>query len=368
MTKRTAGKIFLGFLSFAFLLVIGILVMEIALRISNKYPVVGIQYNNTEIWHWHKNLNSTTHDEESGSFVQHTDKFGFRNYGKDYAKSDNTFRILIIGDSYTAGLTHADDKIFTALLEKKLEGLNVSGKKIEVFNMACPAWGAEQQFLVLKNYGLFAKPDYVLIMTCPNDIRETYNKRFAYLQDGVVKFNPIPFTKSEILKWKLACYSNLYQYLQAQVFKTNYGTFDMLMNKFRFNFGKEDADSWDRPMFLKQSFPELDEAWQLYFTLIEDAGKLCATNGIKFAVSSTPFLIEYNGAMQKDTTMQPGIVAEKIGGFCQSKGIPYVNLYDRFKNEKDPVSLFRPNDEHFNARGHEVTAEGLAVFFKEDLK
>src|SRR5258708_4143774 len=118
--------------------------MEITFRLQNRYALAGIQYNNTEIWHWHKNLNSVVWDKESGNFLQRTDKFGFRNYGKDYAKADNVYRILIIGDSYTAGLTHADDKIFTSLLEKKLNELHLNEKKFEVFNMASPAWGAEQ--------------------------------------------------------------------------------------------------------------------------------------------------------------------------------------------------------------------------------
>lgn len=365
MATRTSVKIFAGLFLFLVLAAIALLIAEIAYTASKKYPTEGIEYSSTEIWHWRKNLHIDSWNPETGNFTLYTDQNGFRNPGKQYNNDGSTIRVLVIGDSYTIGLAYPDEKTFTGILERKLNELHLGKKKIEVFNMASPAWGTEQQFLCLKNYGLKIKPDYVLLLTCPNDIRETYCKRFAQLENGAIKFNPIPFSVKEIINWKLSNYSCFYQYLQKTVLYSHYGTFGMLNEKYRFNFGKEDETNWDRPLYLKQSFAELDEAWNLYRQFLVDTKKLCDENKISLAVSSVPFLIEFDKTMQQDTSMQSGLVTEKIRNYCGVLNIPYVNEYEKFKKEAEPTSFFNADDQHFNAHGHEITAEGLLDYYKQ---
>ena len=43
---------------------------------------------------------------------------GFRDYERTYERPENTFRILVFGDSYTEGLQVPLEKTFAALLEK----------------------------------------------------------------------------------------------------------------------------------------------------------------------------------------------------------------------------------------------------------
>jgi hypothetical protein len=366
---NTSIKIVFGvflFIVFAFII---LLLLEIGYTLSGKYPIAGIQYNKETLWRWRANLNTISISDEFGESKLHTDSKGFRNADKSYKaeKDANVVRILVIGDSYTAGLAYPQDKIFTSLLEQNLNAL-ASGKKVEVFNMASPAWGTEQEFLCLQNEGMSIKPDYVLLMTCPNDIRETYCKRYAELKDSRLYFNSAPFSAKEIIRWELANYSCFYQYLQRTTLHTDYGSFDFLMSKFKFAFGKEDANSWDRPVFLKNTFPEMDQAQALYDTLLTSMKQVCENNHAQFAVSCTPFIMEFDSTMKVDTALQPGIMQQRIGEFCSRADIPFINLYKRFALQADPSGLFTKSDLHFSAKGFEVTGAALTEFYKDKIK
>ena len=79
-------------------------------------------------------------------------------------------------------------------------------------------------------------------------------------------------------------------------------------------------------------------------------------------------VIEYDGTMVKDTALQSGLVSDMVSHYCDTAHVDYVNLYDRFKAEKDPTALFLKSDQHFNSKGHIVTAQGLTEYYKSILK
>ena len=367
-TKWLIKGVFILFLTVVFVLII-LLSGEIFLRIKKYYPLAAIEYSPNEIWHWSSNLNYHDRCEEGWPITVHTDWFGFRNYGKTIKKPKDVIRIVVIGDSYTEGLGYSDNQIFTSLLEQNLSGLKPHNCKIEVMGASSPAWSTEQEWRCLLNEAKWFEPDYVLLLVCPNDIREAYCKKFVQLTSwDEPKFNGIPFTRNEIRGWKLASKSYLYQYLQATQFGTEYGTFPFLQSRFTFNFGKEDITNWDRPMYLKSSFPELIDARKLFFRLADKMHEECDRSKIKFTVSVVPMVIEYDGTMVKDTALQSGLVSDMVSHYCDTAHVDYVNLYDRFKAEKDPTALFLKSDQHFNSKGHIVTAQGLTEYYKSILK
>jgi len=365
---KAAPKIILAiFIAFVSIIIVA-LVLEIFFRIQNKYAINGIEYDPVKLWHWRANLDSkewNSDDADVGGFKIFTDRFGYRNTGRSYTKRDNVIRVLVIGDSYTAGLTHPIEKIFTTLLENKLQ--SSTGKKIEVFNMASPCWSTEQEYLCLLDQGLAIKPDYVLLMVCPNDIREVYCKKYARLENGEVVFGKPPFSLKERIEWKLSNYSYLYQYLQRQVFLTDYGTFAFLMTKMNFSFADQGKRGWDEPLFSKTSFPDLDEAIKLHFKLIGMMNEACKKNNIGFAISSTPFAMEYDSTMIKDTALQSGLAAERLNAFCKQHQIPFIDLNTRFAAYPKPLDLFRPSDAHFSSKGHEIVADELAKYYENGV-
>jgi lysophospholipase L1-like esterase len=367
-TNRLIKGVFILFLTATILLIV-ILSGEVFFRITKQYPLAPIEYNSNEIWHWSRHLNYQGQSEEGQPTHVHTDWFGFRNYGKTIKKPKDVIRIVVIGDSYTEGLGYSDNQIITSLLEQSLADIKPHNCKIEVMGASSPAWSTEQELRCLLNEAKWFEPDYVLLMVCPNDIREAYCKKFAVLDSsGEVTFNQLNFSSENVFWWKLAGNSYLYQFLQAKYFKTNYGTFGFLHDHYKFNFGKGDSTNWDRPVYLKSAFPEVVDARKLFFRLVDEMHHECQKNKVRFAVSVTPLVMEFDSTMVKDTALQSGFVSDMISQYCDTAHIDYVNLYNRFKAEKDPTALFLKSDQHFNARGHIVAAEGLTDYYKAILK
>jgi hypothetical protein len=350
--------------------------LEIYFRIADRYShngvtwisnkgVTGIEYDPNEIWRWRKWMRDKITNNDGQTMVVHTDQFGFRNYQKTVSKPRNVMRILVLGDSYTEALNVADDNIFESLLEKKLSSLQPMGKSIEVVSASSPGWGTDQEWVCLQNEAMKFEPDCVLLMACPNDIREAWCKKLvAPDADGQIRSKPVKFSHTEIFFWWLSNHSCVFQFLQQRIFHTDYGTFGQLRSHYTFNFGKEDTSNWDRPLFLRKAYPEVDSARALFDTLISSMQLFCDKRRIRFAVSLTPTLMEFNGIIGSDSSTRSGLVSDELAAFCRYKGVDYIDLYDRFKAESDPASCFMAPDAHFSTKGHRITAGILSDYYR----
>ena len=378
-TGRSVRFTFYLFMSLL-LLSIFILLSEVYFRIADRYGregvtwisdqgVTGIEYSPIEIWRWRKLMSDQITNSEGETFTVHTDQFGFRNYGHPLTKPADVIRILILGDSYTSALNIGDDKTFQSLLEKKLSDLRPAGEKIEVLSASSPAWSTEQQLLCLSNEAMQLQPDHVLLMTCPNDIREAWCKKFATPDPhGRPQFHPIPLSRTEIFLWWLSNHSRVFQFIQQRILHTRYGTFAQLETHYSFHFGRDDSQLWDRPVFLTHPYPEADSAIVFFDSLITSMQQYCDQQKIHFTLSLTPTLMEFNGTIGSDSTTQSGIVSDRLKTFCSSRGLDYINLYDQFKSEPKPAACFMSPDAHFSSHGHQVTADKLAEYYRDYFK
>lgn len=87
---------------------------------------------------------------------------GFRDYGRTYEKPADTFRILVLGDSYTEALQVPLKKSFSALLEKKLNE-NSDSRKFEVLNLGQSGFGTADAYMRYVNFGVHYSPDVVIL-------------------------------------------------------------------------------------------------------------------------------------------------------------------------------------------------------------
>ena len=85
--------------------------------------------------------------------------------GAEFAdtKPVGTFRILSIGDSRTFGWGLTDDETYSALLAKRWQEKNPTGKKIEVINCGVNAWSYPQMSVFFREYALRWQPDLVIL-------------------------------------------------------------------------------------------------------------------------------------------------------------------------------------------------------------
>ncbi len=273
-------------------------------------------------------------------------------------------RILVLGDSYTAGLDFPDHKIFTGQWARML---NAGDKKYEVLNASCPSWGTDQQYVYWKQEGIRLQPDKVVIMFCPNDLREMWNHNLIRLDDqtGEIKIKKARLPFKERMGWKLASKSAFFQFLQQKVLHSDYGNFFRIFHFYPVNYGVNDSTDWDMPMYLENPIPAMDDSYQLLEKLLADIKSDCARIGADLHLVKIPIRVEVDS-----TYIAPGlsplIVEEKLRVLAERNGITYHNLNSRLREQADPKGIFMDWEYHYDQDGHDWIAKFLFETIKPD--
>ena len=129
---------------------------------------------------------------------------GWRSPVFSQMKPDGVFRVVVLGDSFMAGMQVNDDETFSRVLERRLNEVGL-GKRVEVITFGVPSWGTDQQYLALRQFGLRLNPDLVIVaFYAQNDVAETdlklrsatstYPKPYFDLRDG--RLIELPFVDS----------------------------------------------------------------------------------------------------------------------------------------------------------------------------
>jgi len=284
---------------------------------------------------------------------------GFR--GADFSKSvpENTTRILMIGDSYTAGLDYPDNVIFSDQWAQKL---NATGSnKFEVLNASCPAWGTDQEYLFWKKEGIDLYPDHVVIMMSPNDVRETWNHnvvRYNGAKKTLEVTEPnLPF--KEKIGWKLASKSSFYQFLQKKVFNTDHGNFLRVFWSFPVNYGIQDSTDWNMPLFLKEPFPALEDSYELLEEIYVDIKEDCEEMGAELHIVKIPIRLEIDDTYQDSTRFNRRIIEQRIENIAIRNGIHFHNLNKELRAHPSPNDIYMDWESHYDEGGHNWIAEML---------
>lgn len=208
MAKNKAKNIFKNLLLLIIVLAIVTMLLEISLRLA--YPFY-FNYN-TEMWRYSVLLKraspnpnvSHEHVPNSEAFLYGVDvkinSYGFRDKEYSLKKPENTYRILVLGDSFTLGWGVPIKDVYSEVLEKMLNE-NIKGKKFEVINTALGNYNTQMEYEFLKEKGLKLNPDMVIVGFYPNDPEltvkfdeksiSTFIKRHSYIYaffwDRIVK-------------------------------------------------------------------------------------------------------------------------------------------------------------------------------------
>ncbi|MDP6933662.1 MAG: hypothetical protein QGG40_12140, partial [Myxococcota bacterium] len=98
-----------------------------------------------------------------------TNKMGWRDEEVSRSKPDGTFRILVLGDSFTAGDGVQQEQTYPEVLEDLLNERYQGTARFEAINTAVQGTGTYDQWHVLQEQGLQFSPDMVLVGMYLND-------------------------------------------------------------------------------------------------------------------------------------------------------------------------------------------------------
>jgi len=129
-----------------------------------------------------------------------TNSQGLRDREYQQVKPQNTYRIAVIGDSFTMGSGVEIEHVYHKILEERLNGES-KGRRFELINFGVGGYSLRQYAAVMKYKALSYDPDLVLIGFCGmNDSwQETPDEKFRKPYE--VKSTSHPFFRSFL--WEL---------------------------------------------------------------------------------------------------------------------------------------------------------------------
>ena len=317
------------------------------------------------------------------AYVRETNRFGFNDRDYPLQKASDTFRILVVSDSFNwAGGLEGN---YTALLEKKFEEY-YGGHRVDIINGGYPGTHTAEQLAMLKKYGLQYDPDLVFLgFFAGNDfidadphrkriiVYDTYfdiDKRYELTLLGY----PI-IAKSRVLHLVKQKYKIMRELARARgetrskdtLAKERGGTFSeetfLNIERIRLGFcnvGPSRAKAFDdRIDYILQSISEMKA--------------LLDSKGIQFIVGIYPDEFQVNGHLLDQLFEKFDIKREDydielmqkiLKTYLDSKGIPSIDFLDAFREKGRETRLYLLRDTHWNKAGHELAAQ---IMFRDLL-
>jgi hypothetical protein len=246
-----------------------------------------------------------------------------RDYVYTAKKPPNTYRIVVVGDSFTFGTGMHFDDTFSKRIERILN-LNKGGPKVEVLNYGIPGYSSEQEVLLVKR-ALHREADLVLTEITLNDpeLQPFHVTNPNFDPSGNVRLDrPIfQYWKSLAFIWTRLASSQSHRFYKDYYFKL-------------FN----DHENWGR---FTRSLKEMKHA--------------SAKKGAKFAAVIFPL---FSHALDDNYPFLP--LHQKIDGMLTEQEIPYLDLYPAYKDIPETRLQIIPGvDSHPNEIGHRIAAEAI---------
>jgi lysophospholipase L1-like esterase len=286
-------------------------------------------------------------------------------------KPPNVRRIILIGDSVTAGFEVPAEKTFAALLEKKLN--ERGSQKYEVLNAGVRGYGTDQCELWLRREGVKYQPDVVVYVFCHNDLFDNLNKKnkpYYTLQGDQIELH-LPNTAR--LRKAQFVLKNLYLRRLIRRFHDRQRQGDAIVGRMETAEERRRRSEWfHKVRNMDMNTPE----WQLMSRLIKRMNATCRQHGAKFYVTSGVVIFEVDddilhqmgGDRQRDGE-DPYRFRERLLTICRPEGIPYVDALHVFAQHyrAHHENLWWKADNHYNEKGHALMAQVLYNALSKDL-
>jgi hypothetical protein len=319
---------------------------------------------------------------------------GFRDREHNYEKEKDVFRIVVLGDSFTAALQVRLEQTFPYILEEKLNSESRSNKRFEVINLGVIGFGTDQEYLTLKHYGLNYHPDFVILaLFLGNDVSDNsfalkgdFRKPYFVLNNGKLEEVPIKkeipskderqikrgltagfqilrgfLTKlvpniyyyvsditqegpSQILGGFLKRFPNTYNSLNDRIYRTPWlenflGRIGVIKFKpdLPDNYKNEIPDYFH--VYLRECRPEWKDAWDVTKSLVVQIAKELEMKKIGFLVVIIPKEVEFQHDIRDKVLVNPKMSTlidfkkpeHILSNFLEANKIDYLLLRPEFE-------------------------------------
>lgn len=312
-----------------------------------------------------------------------SNEFGFNDYNHTHEKPADTYRVLVLGDSFSwlGGL----DCNYVGLLRKRFaENPREFKKKIEVINAGYSMIGPPQEFRILKKYGMLYHPDLVVLaFFAGNDFTDSnlYRKRIVL---NSVLYDIDVRNEMHWFGFPIVAKSRVWQMFSE--FNAIYTAMEEKRRmKKLLNCGFP-----ERPVFTKAGYarsletnfkfmaksgpidfkPEIENAERVVHRMRE---YLQDQHRVQFAVAILPAEVQVDPAVLKEMWTLPErpnlfFAQDQIKAFLDGEQIPYRDLTSEFLKEAPKRRLYLLRDGHWNREGNELAADLVYPWLVKRLK
>lgn len=304
-----------------------------------------------------------------GSIKNSFNSLGMRGDEITIPKPRDEYRILMLGDSFTAAINIVYQETFSKVLEKKLSN-KFPNKKITVTNAGVDSYSPLLEYLLLREKGLLLQPDLIILNFDISDISDDpkyYQLAKIDLSGNIIHVNEIPelFPLYKKINFRLSNLSIFYNKLiKPQLFNIKNSALNKKEVLIEQNFGNFEYDF----LLIFREDIQLDYETILHWPQksIQKINTLAQQNKIPLILAIYPYSLQVNG-QEWINREQYGFELEKtystkffdlLEQFAKNEKIPVINSLEAFQ-KSDKFPLYFPQDVHFTPNGHQVFAEEL---------
>jgi lysophospholipase L1-like esterase len=258
-------------------------------------------------------------------------RLGFHDSEWTRKKPPGTWRVLVVGDSFTAGWSVPREDLFVERIERSLNERATGGRRFELMNVSQPGWDTREEVSQIKRFiDAGYEPDAVLIVFFINDATnlDTHPEivwrmhKYVYERDGFLNRH------SRLFDWV--------DFLLRRSRATS-----MTIDDYRRSFEEEGVGRI---------------RWTLARQALQAAHTKLGSLGIPLGLVIFPVLIEL------DASHGLSDLYAYVETYCAEIGVPVLNLLPAFYGKK-PASLWvGPANSHPNAEANRIAAPAIEEF------
>ena len=260
--------------------------------------------------------------DEEGCVTYRINARGYRGTDFSVAKPAQTYRIVILGDSFTFGEGTPEPLIYPALLGEALRGRRVDGRRIEVINLGVPGDDLGGELRTYRGFARSLKPDWVVLQWNTNDFPSSHVQR-DHLRLIGSQYRDV-FANAEALRW-----SRLLGFVYTRL------------------------RTWQLSRELIATTRRDVETRSDVLAGIGRLRRMAVQDGAGFTVLAFPELIRFDAYPY-------AAILELLREYCRSEQIHLIDLLPALAAHRDHELWVHETDHHPNRVAHAIAARELS--------
>jgi hypothetical protein len=296
-----------------------------------------------------------------------TNSFGLRSPEVAVPKPDGTYRILLLGDSFTFGFKASDETVFARVLESRLR--RGGFPNVEVVNAGVLSYCPLVEYLQYKHHLHALEPDLVILNFDMSDVQDhlEYSRAGAFDESGEALFVTEPTLGTSPARLPgLLSFKWLARYVRSATRRVEAGVEGVPFTR-----------DVDRYLWALDHGQPMEKEVDATLKPIASLARLLGHHGVGFGLATypQPWQVSPRATPRPPIREQYGIGYDtvhlndrpfrRLATFARGLDVPFLDATPAYRAASDPVGLYMSNDFHFTPRGNEFYATQLERFITE---